>query len=111
MDQTVRMASAAGSRRASRCSELEARARREADALRIWRLLVSLVLDPRCRPLGAGTLFVDQTPDLLVEAFLATPPAADPLLVTHRRPPPLIAGLEFSNDGKSGASAPISWSA
>jgi len=87
------MASAAVPAALAGASELEARARRDADALRSWRLLVSLVLDHRCRPLGAGTLLVDQTPELLVEAFLATPPAADPLLVTHRRPPPLIVAL------------------
>jgi hypothetical protein len=81
-----------GSRRAfTGASELSARARLDADPLRIARL-VSLELDHRCRALGAGTLLVDQTPELLVEALLAPPLAAYPPLVTHLRPPPLDRG-------------------
>src|SRR5215203_4500372 len=83
------MASAAGvPPRSHQCFELGGRARLDADALGILPFLVGLVLDHRSRPLGAGTLYIDQVPELLVDALLAPLLAARPQLMTHLRPPP-----------------------
>jgi len=80
-------AGAAGERgalcRARVSYESSARARLDADPLRVARLLVPLVLDHRHGSLGAAILLVDQTPELLIEALVAPLLAAQPSLVTH----------------------------